>query len=353
MSITAKELAQELGVSSATISFIINNKPGVSDKKREHIINYIKDNGYEYLLQPKSDENATSTFTNIGFVLFQRTGSLLEQDSFLPCIIDEMEIVARKNNCTLNYIVIQANQLQEGFMRINQLQCEGIVIFATEMHESDIDEFEKLGIPFVLLDNYSNSKRINAVTIGNQQGTYLAVQHLVEMGHKKIGYIKSGEDIDPFKERYQCALNAAKKLGTENMDHYTYEVGYPSMNAYKGTLDLLEQGIDLPTAFIGDNDLTIVGAMKAFRERGYGIPKDISFVGFDDRPICTMIEIPLSTIGTPRDAFGAEAIVLLIRQLNGDLFGPIKTEVLTRLIKRETVAKLGSAENFVYSPKAR
>ena len=96
----------------------------------------------------------------------------------------------------------------------------------------------------------------------------------------------------------------------------------------------------LPTAFLADNDLVSIGAMQAVKKAGYHIPDDFSFIGYDDRPVCTLIDPKLSTVQLPRERFGAEAVKLLIEQIEDKKESCITIQINGKLICRDSVKRI-------------
>lgn len=366
MALTAKEVAKLIGVSQATLSLVINNKPGISAKTRQKVLHELKERGLEYMLnqstvhaeesgsktpyiseeKPYSKENEfreevqeVRQNRTIGFVTFRVGGELLEYHSFQPLIMEHLEIRARKYGYNLVYITINRNDMRASIQNIKVAGCSGFVIFATEMKEQDVYLFEELHIPFVLLDNHFNLHPLNSIKVNNEQGTYLAVDYLWKKGHRKIGYLRSKADISSFEERCQSALKAMKDYGCETPEEYVFNIRYSLEEASADMKELLSQNPKMPTAFMADNDVVAVGAMIACKEMGYHIPEEISFIGFDDRPMCMMIEPKLTSIRLPREYFGAEAIEILVRMLNGEENILEKIEINTSLVERESVSE--------------
>ncbi len=337
MAYTAKQVAEILGISQATLSLVVNHKPGISDKTRDKVIQELRDRGFDYLLaEVPEPEISTARSGNIGFIIYRAGMKLLEYDSFFPLIIDGIDSAAKVNGYTISFITIDKSDVQEGIRRIKEANCCGIVIFATEMKEADLQPFIDSKLPFVLLDNHFNNYNINTVEVGNEQGTYRAVRYLYECGHRKIGYLRSDVDINRFLDRRKYAFHAMKEFGIEDPERYEFVIGYPTEVAYQEMKKLLEKNVKLPTAFLSDNDQVAVGAMKACKEYGLRIPEDISFIGFDDRPVCFLSEPQLTTVAIPREDFGAEAVRLLLRGINGDSIH-IRSSICCKLIKRSSV----------------
>ena len=340
MPIRAKDIAEQLGVSTATISLVLNGKPGISEKTRQKVLRGIEELGYGYLIQ-EQQESAEENRT-IGFVIYKNNGELLGMNSFFPLILDGIELTARQFGFNLVIINIERKEIESQIQYINDANCAGYVVFATEMQEEEVVFFESLGIPFVLFDNYFINKWINSVKVNNEQGTYLSVKYLYEMGHRKIGYLGSGLEIRSFIERKKCSFSAMESFGLKGMEKYSFDIGYPHENAEAGMKSVLENTPKegLPTAFIADNDLVAVGAMQAAKRLGYRVPDDISFVGYDDRPVCTLVEPKLTTIQLPRERFGAEAVERLIHMIQKDGDSCIKLEINGKLMERDSVKRI-------------
>ncbi|MDO4279911.1 MAG: LacI family DNA-binding transcriptional regulator [Lachnoclostridium edouardi] len=340
MTIKAKELAQQLGVSAATLSLVLNRKPGISDKTREKIIKELQNLGYGYLIKnPQSEAQLQKT---IGFVIYKNDGKMLGLNSFYPLILDGVESTARKYGYNLVIINLERADIENQIRYITDANCVGYVIFATEMKNNEIDYFENLGLPFVLLDNYYNDRRINTVKVNNEQCCYLAVKHLVEMGHQRIGYLSSGLSINSFLERRKFSMEALISFGITDMDKYTYNIGYPIDQSAEGILPILKKykKSQLPTAFLADNDLVAIGAMQGMKHFGYQLPDDFSFIGNADRPISSLIEPRLTTIRVPQERFGAEAIFQLIQQLQNQESSFTRVEINGELVVRESVKNI-------------
>lgn len=352
MAIKAKDLAKKIGVSEATLSLVLNGKEGISKKTRERVAQQIISLGYEDMfkngiMQQESGsgnlllDGVQNDKGCIGFVVYQDTGLFMENTPFFPLIIDGMDDVARKNGYRLLVINIRRNmELQVKLDYIRNSGCSGFVIYAPEFPEEEVDILEKLGIPFVLLDNYFPGKDINAVTLNNEQGIYTILKMLTGLGHQKIGYLGSGVDIQSFMERRNGYAVLMEQFGLEVDPEFFVQIGYPEDGAEQGMLRLLEEKKELPTAFICENDNVAYGAIAALQKKGYEVPKEVSVVGFSDRPICMYITPNITTLRIPRTRFGGEAVDMLINKVlsgNDDENSTVRTAISLRLIMRDSV----------------
>jgi len=335
MAMKAKDIAELLNVSTATVSIVLNNKPGVSNETREIVISKIRELGCEYLLKNLSvTEKGT-----IGFVVYKRYGKIIEESPFFTYTLESINNSLQKYGYGLKFVYINKGSSQEEIeFQLHESGCEGFIVYAVEMNDADLDLFTNIRLPFVLLDNSFQARDVDCVAINNIQGTSKAIRHLYRMGHRKIGYIKCTIPINSFKERYKEYTYQIQSLGLEYKDEYILNVGYSENEVLEAVQDYLKTA-DMPTAFFADNDLLGCFAMQALKQHGYSIPEDISIVGFDDRPVCKLVEPQLSTIAVPLDLFGPSAVELLVTKIKKPRTQSLKVDIGTNFVERGSVSR--------------
>jgi LacI family transcriptional regulator len=333
---TNKEIARKLDISPTALSFVLNNKPGVSDATRERVISKLHAMGFSHVLKKNAQQS-----TNLCFVVYKKHGEILDQHPFFLLLMESIENRALKYGYSIFLMTIDNRKpLQPQIARLNKMDARGAVIFATEMSEEDTTLFSRLNMPCIALDNDFTYSDINTVAINNQMGTFQAVTHLVENGHSRIGYLRCITRISSFQEREKGFDDALAHFGLQ-MDA-VFNMRYTEEGSYQDFKKYLENGQKLPTAFVTDVDTIALGAMKAMHEHGILVPEDVSFVGFDDRPTCEISTPPLTSVNVPKNSFGIEAIEALMhlidRQEEADPKNrSIKSRVGTQLIKRSSV----------------
>lgn len=228
--------------------------------------------------------------------------------------MENIETHARKFGYnTLLLTIDKRLPLEPQIEHLEEMNCQGAILFATEMYDDDMKLFEDLPIPFVSLDNDFPYLSCNAVSINNQMGTYQAIRHLIEHGLSEIGYLKSQQRISSFDERqkgYEAALGSfSLKLKSE----YIIELHYSEEGSYRDLRNYLQNSPSLPQAFVCDDDTIAAGAIHALTEYGYRIPEDISIIGFNDRPSCEVTNPPLTSINVSKHSFAVEAVNELMR----------------------------------------
>lgn len=352
MSVTAKELAGKLNLSEAAVSLALNNKPGVSTATRKRVLAAAKENGYDFSrITPAADstpENGT-----IYFVIYRKSGAVVPNSpvrhsnspqvnslSDIPFFAQLSEGI--DSGCKLCRYFLNISYLYEGDDLNAQLSdwkhigVKGILLLGTEMERQDLAPFLSCGIPFVLVDNYFEDLSLNCVMINNIQGAFLATEYLLKKRHMQPGYLRSSYPITGFDERADGFYKAIRKNGMSTSQSVVHRLTPSVEGAYADMRELLLQGERLAGCYFSDNDLIAAGAMRALQEKGYRIPQDISLIGFDDMPLCTYIDPPLTTVHVPKQYMGELAVKRLAEIISNPSASPVKIEIATSLLKRKS-----------------
>ena len=342
MGIKVKDLAEMLHLSPATVSLVLNNKPGISEATRNKVKNAVRELGYEDILSPETQDRK-----NLLFLVYRKNGTEPASAPYFSQlfseIIEGVENQSRLKGYNLMISYADSMTLQEESEKAEKQEIEGILILGTEMAEEQLAIFREKKIPVVIVDNYIEHNNFDCVTINNEQGVFQAVEHLKEMGHERIGYLHVGRNANNFTERYYGFKRAMEKCASGYLEDDIFLIDTDGGEAVYGELkrELKEKG-NLPTAFFADNDIVAICAMRVFRELGYRIPEDISIVGFDNMTLSEMLDPPLTTIQMPKYKIGVSAVNLIVDKINDTSAGSIKIEVGTELIQRKSVKNLNS-----------
>ncbi|MCI9457353.1 MAG: LacI family transcriptional regulator [Oscillospiraceae bacterium] len=335
MGIKVKDLAKMLGVSPATVSLALNNKAGISQATRQRIFDKLSELGYSDRIPIPAAENPL----NIRLVIYKKHGLVVSDTHFFSQVIEGINLAARRYGYNLLVTYLTGQDSREEQRRLASLApCSGVILLATELEAGDLSPFLELDIPIVLLDSYFETVDADCIVINNAQGAAEAVRHLLEKGHREIGYLHSSAHINNFRERREGMESALHAAGLELTEKMIFPVEPSVEGARRSLAKLLEAPDRLPTAFFADNDLIAIGAAQAFRDVGLRIPEDISLIGFDDMPIAEIMEPPLSTIHVPKQRLGMLAVYRLVSCINGETDESVKIEVRTRLTARGSVS---------------
>jgi LacI family transcriptional regulator len=306
-----QDIAKLVGLSPATVSMVLNNRPGFSEETRTRVLAAAKELNYQ---NTPSKRAASDTGESLPFVVYKRHGEVIGETPFFSRLIESVESEAKRNgyHLSVHYLRAQDDSLAKSLSSITAHSNVGLLALGTEMILEDAEILVKTGIPFVLIDNAMIGVSCNKVLIDNQQGAYVAVNRFYESGHRKIGYLHSSVWINNFEEREAGFRFALHKHGLECRPEWMARIGSRSETAYQEMLSFLDSANSLPTAFFADNDIIAIGAIRALKERGYRVPDDISVIGFDDMPYCTMLTPNLSTMRVNTGLLGSIAVRTLL-----------------------------------------
>lgn len=332
----AKEIAKMLGVSTSTVSLVINNKPGVSEAKRREIVDKIRELGCEYLLRGDRQDRE-----NIGFVIYKRKGNIVDESPFFTYFLEGVtaQLMSWNYNLTILYMSSTMSRAEQAQI-LNGSKCVGFIVFAVEMIYDDMQVFKDSRFPFVMLDNSFLVNDVDTVAINNASGVRTALNHLMQRGHRRIGYIRSKVMINSFEDRFTAYRSILAYRNLEYRECDVVCVGYSDIEARQDMRAYIESTKDLPTAFLSDNDLIACGAMKGILDAGLRVPDDISVVGFDDRPIAATAEPPLTTMMVPKDVFGNNCVDMLVQKIKVPRDYALKMDIGTILVERSSVKSI-------------
>ncbi len=335
MSITAKELAKILNISPTAVSLSLNNKPGVSRETRELVIREAEKYGYDFSKLSFKNRKDGVIYT----IIYHAHNSITNYTPILSDLTTGIEQGCREDNYRMKSLQVfeKIDDLQKIIEDLRVSDCIGIILLGTVMSAPICNEFLSVGVPMILLDSYFNSVNCSSVLINNRQGAYVATDYIIRRTGKQPGHLVSSYTINNFKERKEGFNAALKEHGMSVGMSITHELSPSIEGAFSDMLGVIESGTQLAECYFADNDFIAIGAMKAFKLRGYNIPDDVAIIGFDDISEAKIIEPALSSIHIPRLFMGKTAVQQLIKQIETPVPHTVKTEISTKLVKRFSV----------------
>lgn len=331
MKVNMKQISEITGVSTATVSNALNYKRGVNPETAARVLKVAQEMGYF----------DAARITRLKFVTFKRDGSIVEDTPFFPLMLTGIEEECRENgmDMVMSTLDMRDADYEDQVRNLLNDKSSAIIMLGTEMTAEDIGLLNSISNPFVVVDYWNGEMSFNSVQINNEDSAGYATNYLIGKGHREIGYLRGDFRITPFKARevgYRSAMNHAD---IPVKKEYTLTVGTTMDSACSGMKRYLEQGIGLPTAFIADNDVIALGAMKAMTENGIRVPEDVSIIGFDDLPFAAVASTPLTTLYVPKQELGRIAARRLLEIIRGDAV-TTKIHVSTVFVERESVRTL-------------
>lgn len=329
MKVNMKQISEITGVSTATVSNALNYKKGVNANTAAKGLKVAYELGYF----------EESRITKVKFVTFKRDGSIVEDTPFFPLMLTGIEQECRDSGmdmimCTLD---MRDEDYEEQVRALLNDKSAAIIMLGTEMIDSDTELLRGITTPFIVIDYWNGEMTFDALQINNEDSVRYAIEYLIRKGHKEIGYLKGRFRIVPFKDRGVGYVTGMQKAGLPVHGEYTLELGTTMDTAYADMKRYLGTEIKLPTAFIADNDMIALGAMKAMEEYGVRIPEDVSVIGFDDLPFSAISSPPLTTLRVPKQEMGRIATRRLIDMIKDKAGAGVKIEVSTQFVERGSV----------------
>lgn len=339
--VTIKSLAEEFGVDKATASRALSGKPGVSDSLRNKIIARAKKLGYEPNVQARA--LATGKTRNIGLVFCDETSYFLE-NPFYTSVLAGIGAEAVERGFGLTFCSLSADDFQPGgeLPRVFRESRADGYLFVGDQDDALIRAAHKEGFPMLLVDHMiRGAGNIQTIMIENIDGACKAMEHLINLGHRRIAYL-TGSLVSPsFSERL-AGYHAAVRAHDCDKDPELVQVGEYGEAGY----DCMNRLLDLktpPTAVFACNDINAMQAIKAMHERSVRIPEDISIIGFDDSRAATDSWPALTTMGVDKQKMGRVAVDKLLALIEGKSEFVQRTAVYAELVVRESTCPPGGS----------
>lgn len=332
MKIGVRDISRKTGFSPATVSNALNRKRGVSKETASIIIKAARELGYQR--QGRLDR--------IQFVIARKSGRVLDESFFHPVVIEGIECEARKNDLPTTYVTLDLEK-PSSKAQIREMCSDptgAIILLGTEMMEEDYLPFFGTNTPLVIVDGWCSQRFMESIVIANETSAYMAVRHLIEKGHTRIGYLHGNPQIRNFPLRYRGYVGAMEQAGLPVDTRFQTSLGTTLSTALADMEAWLDTNPELPTAFFADNDVLAVGTIQALARRGIRVPEDISLIGFDDLSFASISSPPLTTIHVPKHDIGELAVKRVIAQTSGKLGYTCVTHISTTFVERDSVACL-------------
>lgn len=332
--ITAKELAEKLGLSAAAVSMALNHKPGVSESTRERVLKAAKEYNYDFGKQHIREEVENG---NIAFLVYRRHGAVVGDTLFFSAVTEGIANACRTLGYRMSMQYLHDENLGMELRNLLSSDVTGVILLGTEMRAEDFAPFAAFPLPMVVLDGYFESISRDCVLINNVQGAFKATNYLIAKRQTQPGYLRSSYFIGNFEERADGFFKAIRCNGMSTSASPVHLLAPSTEGAYADMKALIAQGEKLASCYFADNDLIAAGAMRAFKEAGYRIPEDIGIVGFDNIAACEVLDPPLTTVHVPKQAMGQLAVERLVHILKRKSSVNVKIEVETSILRRKSL----------------
>lgn len=326
-----KDIAKEAGVSTATVSHVINNTKFVSDETREKVQKAIKK--FDYHPNTHAQSLALGKSKMIGLLVSDIA------NPFFPEIIKSVESAVFANGYSLILLNTDydTNRAVEYVHRLIQMRVAGIILMNAEFDERLVKAAKLKKTSIVFHDQHIVGEKMSTIIVDYEVGITEAVQHLVSLGHTEIAHIAGSHKIYSAVIRENAFKAAIKKFIRSAGKPRIYEGDFRFEGGRHAARRILAEK-KRPTGVVVANDMMALGAMQEFKAAGLSIPADISIIGFDDISFASLSEPPLTTVCSPRVEIGRRAVEALLLTVDRPHQLGVEIKIPTYLITRGSTA---------------
>ena len=333
--LTIRDIAQMAGVSTTAVSFVLNDRPGVSDATREKVMEIIRSTGFT--------PNVHTRRLNLGksntiHVVLRRHGYSLDNQFALETlsgIFTESKALGYSIMFTFVDDHMDCEQILDS---VRSKDCDGVILNQVS-DPGLIASLQQENIPFVCVDAHiPKNGALPLVEVDYYDAAYQATAYLHRCGHQSIGFIGPETPTEYYVSTFGGYTAALKDAALICDPAWLLELSYNRQSLEEG-MDKLLQSKHLPTAFLCAGDTFAIDAIRCAKAKGLRVPEDISFIGLDDLLVSRYLDPPLSTMTFQMELLGQQATHLLHQIMEGAPCEKVNL-IKTTLVERATVKKI-------------
>ncbi len=326
------DIAKLAKVSPTTVSHVINETRFVMPETKERVYKAMRELKYQPNLLARS--LATGKTQTVGLVISDI------RNPFYPELVQGVEEMAVKNDynvflCNTDY------DIEKGVKSIGALikrKIDGIIVASSQVDNSILKQLTDTDVNFVLVDWCKRNIKVDSLYFDYKVGIAEAVSHLVSVGHRDIYFIGGPKNLKTAEIRIRNFIDIMESYKDLRLNYKILEGNHKIDGGYEAARKMLKNK-DLPTAVMCSNDLTAIGAMKAFQSGGLEIPEDISIIGLDNIALTEIVSPELTTIELERYKIGKTAMEMLLNRIKDKKLPKQICTFKTKLIVRKSTAK--------------
>jgi len=306
---TIKDVAQHAGVSVATVSHVLNDTRFVSDATRARVQQAI--GALQYVPSALARSLKSNRTHTVGMMIPNNSNPYFAE------IVRGIEDTCYE----AGFSVILCNSdddpvKQSNYVRLlSEKQVDGLIVLSSGSDEELLDTLRAARMPQVLVDREIEDLAADLVEVHHEAGAFMATQHLLELGHRRIACIAGPAGLSSARQRVQGYQRAMREAGLRPNARLMRDGDFTAAGGHAAMDWLLDSVAAHPTAVFASNDLMAIGAVCAAASHGLRIPQDLSVIGFDDIALAAHSNPPLTTIAQPKHETGAIAAQLLLQRI--------------------------------------
>lgn len=328
---TMKDIAKLAGVSTSTVSHVINKSRFVSEDISERVNKAAQELNYTPSALARSLKvNRTKT---IGMLVTTST------NPFFGEVVKGVERSCYQQGYSLILCNTEGDnqRMRESIITLLQKRVDGLILMCSSLEGERIDVFDKYpDIPVVVMDWGPMLFTSDKIQDNSLRGGYMAARHLIDAGHKHIGCITGPLVKHQAQMRYEGYKRALNESNLEFNANWIIEADFECEGGYRAFNKMFDKG-PMPSALFVSNDMMAMGVINAAHEKGINIPEQLSIIGYDDIQISKFMTPALTTIHQPKYRLGKAAVEALLNKLDGGQTDPQVVQLEPTLVERNTV----------------
>ncbi len=334
--VTIKDVAKECGVSSATVSYVLNGKRVLLPETREKVMRVMREMNYH----PSAVAQGLSRkrMNTLGILFGVVDAVAVVTHSYASSILQGVLTAAAAAGQNVTFFTAPWRTARQSAAGYRDRRADGVIVVAPSLDSDIISGLAPLHVPLAAISFPGGAFGVPSVDVDNAQGAWLAVDHLRGLGHTRIAHLSGPDNMFSGQIRREAFCAAMMHGGAGMVEASIVVPGeFDALVSYQQTRKLLTRP-DRPTAIFAANDESARGAMDAARELGIFVPGQLSIVGFDDTPEGAMARPGLTSVRQPLQEMGETAARLLMRQIEGETVASDMTLLAPALVIRQTSA---------------
>jgi LacI family transcriptional regulator len=327
-----KDVAREAGVSTATVSHVINKTRFVTEETRERVMRAVERCDYYPNAQARSLASGKSNI--LGLVISDIS------NPFFPELVKSIEAAAYEHgyDVVLSNTNYEAGRTSRYVRRLIERKVAGVALMTSELDTALIDELARRHVSVVFLDLGSPGVHMSNLCVMYESGIEEAIRHLIALGHTRLAFIGGPKHLRSASKRLEAFRDSVARALPDADAPASFEGDFKLEGGQRAACEILAAAGELPTAVVAANDMMALGAMREFRAAGLNIPRDISVVGFDDIAFAALTDPPLTTVCLPRMELGRRAVEALMMTIEHPERQGVEIRLPTYLVVRGSTA---------------
>ncbi|WIM38041.1 LacI family DNA-binding transcriptional regulator [Paenibacillus sp. PK4536] len=336
MSVTIKDVAKRAGVSPSTVSRVLSNHPRISHATSEKVREIMEEMGYHPNMMAKS--LVSKTTKSLGVILPKPAEELFLNTFFMELI---RGIVTQANRSGYDVVLTSGASEKEEVDAVSRLvfggRIDGAILLYSRQNDPVVDFLSDKEFPTVLIGRSEQHANVLSVDTNNIEAAADATRHLIQLGHRRIGFVSGPSELVVSLDRMSGYRQALQEVGLPLRDDWIVEGEFLQESGYRA-MSFFMNLPERPTALVVVDDIVSFGILRGLHELGYKVPDDISIVSFNNIALAELSTPPLSSIDIGIYHLGYTASQALIQAIRGDDHALLSQRHIVphRLIVRES-----------------